>query len=256
MLATVDGTTGVYAGKDYFGEVVFQPGVDPDTMSLSGSLRTLTLSAPPSSDGDGVADGIEDAAPNGGDGNSDGTPDSQQADVASFPDATVGSYVTLVSPVGTNLTDVLARSEGSLPSAGKPVLQFPYGFFEFEITTPTAGDSVTLTIILPSSIPDDAQYWKYGPTPGDPTYHWYQIPWTRISSNVIAITLTDGGWGDDDLIANGTIIDQGGPGWPWPPGPTGGTTSAPVFPNLYVGVGAALGAGILAYFMRKRLAHS
>jgi hypothetical protein len=34
--------------------------------------------------------------------------------------------------------------------------------------------------------------------------------------NVIAITLTDGGWGDDDLSANGIIVDQGGSGWPGP----------------------------------------
>ena len=33
-----------------------------------------------------------------------------------------------------------------------------------------------------------------------------------------------------------------------------GAHSAPAFPNLYIGIGAALGAGILAYFMRRRLA--
>jgi len=150
-----------------------------------------------------------------------------------------------------------ALPETEVPAAGKPSLQFPHGLFEFQITGLTFGESVTLTITFPSAIPDNAEYWKYGPTPGDPTYHWYQIPWNRISSSVIAITLTDGSWGDDDLIANGTIIDQGGPGWPWPPGPGGGgTTSAPVFPNVYIGIGAALGAGILAYFARRRLAHS
>jgi len=30
--------------------------------------------------------------------------------------------------------------------------------------------------------------------------------------NVIRITLQDGGLGDDDLTANGVIVDQGGPG--------------------------------------------
>jgi len=30
--------------------------------------------------------------------------------------------------------------------------------------------------------------------------------------NVIRITLVDGGLGDDDLTANGVIVDQGGPG--------------------------------------------
>jgi hypothetical protein len=32
--------------------------------------------------------------------------------------------------------------------------------------------------------------------------------------NVITITLVDGGLGDDDLTANGVIVDQGGPGNP------------------------------------------
>ena len=32
--------------------------------------------------------------------------------------------------------------------------------------------------------------------------------------NVITITLVDGGLGDDDLVANGVIVDQGGPGSP------------------------------------------
>ena len=32
--------------------------------------------------------------------------------------------------------------------------------------------------------------------------------------NVVTFTITDGGLGDDDLQANGTIVDQGGPGFP------------------------------------------
>jgi hypothetical protein len=35
-----------------------------------------------------------------------------------------------------------------------------------------------------------------------------------VSGNVVTIAITDGGLGDDDLAANGSIIDQGGPGVP------------------------------------------
>jgi hypothetical protein len=35
---------------------------------------------------------------------------------------------------------------------------------------------------------------------------------------VTTFTLNDGGLGDDDLAANGTIVDQGGPGLPATPG--------------------------------------
>jgi hypothetical protein len=147
-----------------------------------------------------------------------------------------------------------AVPESSIPSQGKPSLQFPHGFFEFQITD-LSGPSVTLTITLPSAVPTTAQYWKYGPTPSNHTPHWYQIAMgDNDGDNVITITLTDGGLGDDDLTANGVIVDQGGPGWPGPSGGGGGGHSAPVFPSVYVGIGAALGAGILAYALRKRLA--
>jgi hypothetical protein len=40
--------------------------------------------------------------------------------------------------------------------------------------------------------------------------------------------------------------------WVWV---EGGGTGVPVFPSVYVGIGAALGAGMLAYLIRKRLVH-
>ena len=40
---------------------------------------------------------------------------------------------------------------------------------------------------------------------------------------VVTIALTDGGLGDDDLAADGTIVDQGGPGVPGG-APVGGFT--------------------------------
>ena len=64
---------------------------------------------------------------------------------------------------------------------------------------------------LPDLLPLGTQYYKYGPTPGDTTPHWYVLPAT-ISGNVTTFTITDGGLGDDDLAANGVIVDQGGPG--------------------------------------------
>jgi hypothetical protein len=150
--------------------------------------------------------------------------------------------------------DLTVVSDASLPSEGKPALLFPHGLFEFDITGLTPGESVTLTVTLPSAVPTTASYWKYGPTPSDSNPHWYQIPLgDNDGDNVITITLRDGGLGDDDLSANGIIVDQGGPGWPGPSGPGGGGHSAPVFPSIYIGIGAALGAGILAYILGRKL---
>lgn len=119
------------------------------------------------------------------------------------------------------IVSLVAVPESTLPAEGKPNLSFPHGFFSFQIMGLTNGQTVTVTITLPSAVPEGTQYWKYGPTLDDHTDHWYQLPvGSDDGDNVITITLVDGGLGDDDLIANAVIIDQGGPGNPSPP--TGG----------------------------------
>ena len=115
---------------------------------------------------------------------------------------------------GGALGSQAAVAEGTLPTAGKPNINFPHGFFSFDITGLTPGDTVIVTITLPPG-PTPTQYWKYHPiTQGG----WVQIPMTVVSPNVIRITLIDGGLGDDDGAADGTIVDQGGPGNPGPVG--------------------------------------
>jgi len=219
--------------------------------TVYGSDMTFAT-AGPGSDGDGIPAEVEDAGPNNGDGNNDGIPDSEQANVASLPNAANGEYVTIESPEGTSLNNVAAVNVNSLPSEGKPNLVFPYGLFAFDITGIPAGSTVWVRLWFESPVPEGSEYWKYGPTPDNPTPHWYQIPMEiGNGGHVIEIPLVDGGLGDDDLTANGIIIDQGGPGWP--PLPGGGASGVPVFPSLYVGIGAALGAGMLAYLLRRRL---
>ncbi len=175
----------------------------------------------------------------------------------------LGDQVEVATATGTGIagfdassgtiSDLTAVPESSLPLEGKPNLIFPHGFFEFVIKGITAGQSVTITITLPSAVPVGTQYWKYGRTPDNGNPHWYQITMgDNDGDNVITITLTDGGLGDDDLLADSAIVDQGGPGQP--PAPSGGATGAPVFPSIYIGIAAALGAGILAYFVRRRWA--
>jgi len=134
--------------------------------------------------------------------------------------ATDTGTATLSAGSGT-MEDLTAITENTLPSEaaeGKPNLEFPHGFFSFNITGLASGATVTVTIALPSAVPIGTQYWKYGPTPANPTNHWYQLPMgDDDGDNVITITLVDGGLGDDDLTANGVIVDPGGPGNPGGP---------------------------------------
>jgi trimeric autotransporter adhesin len=79
------------------------------------------------------------------------------------------------------------------------------------------GSTITMIVIYPTALPAGTQYWKYGPTAAQPTPHWYTLPAT-IAGNTATFSITDGGLGDDDLVANGTFVDQGGPGAPGAPG--------------------------------------
>ena len=131
--------------------------------------------------------------------------------------------MVVFSPDGGVIEGLTAVSESTLPSAGKPTLTFPHGFFTFRITGLAVGQTVTVTVTLPSDLPSTASYWKYHASEGG----WIQIPMgSNDGDNVITIALVDGGLGDDDGIANRVIVDQGGPGTPRPAGPVGGVLMA------------------------------
>ncbi|MDG4550404.1 MAG: IPTL-CTERM sorting domain-containing protein [Candidatus Contendobacter sp.] len=99
----------------------------------------------------------------------------------------------------------------SVPAAPPAGYSFPHGLFEFTLTH--CDGTVTLTVTYPSALPAGTVYWKYGPTPGNASPHWYPMSAT-IAGNTATFNITDGGLGDDDLTVNGTIVDQGGPGVP------------------------------------------
>jgi len=125
--------------------------------------------------------------------------------------ATGTGTATFVTDVGI-MQNLTAVDEATLPTAGKPNIEFPHGFFSFQITGLTPGQAVTITITLPSNMPVGTQYWicQKG--------SWYQIPiGDDDGDNVITITKTDGGLGDADGIKNGVIEDPGGPGTLKPP---------------------------------------
>ena len=135
---------------------------------------------------------------------------------------------------------------GFIPSTGHPKsppealpagYSFPYGLFDFVLTGGEAGSSATVTVTYPAALPAGTVFWKYGPTADNTNPHWYSLPSAVIAGNQITFTIQDGGLGDDDLAANGTIVDQGGPGVP--------ITSVPLLPplGLLLLSGLLLGSG-------------
>lgn len=109
-------------------------------------------------------------------------------------------------------------SAASPPAGSAPAgVVFPQGLFAFSLTGCTPASAITMTVVYPTPLPPGTQYWKYGPTAAQPSPHWYTLPAT-LAGNIASFIIADGGLGDDDLAANGVIVDQGGPGAPLPPG--------------------------------------
>lgn len=97
-----------------------------------------------------------------------------------------------------------------LPDEGKPELTFPFGFSSFRIIDIEEGGTVDIVLTCSENVPTNAEYWKYDETKEE----WYQLPLgSNDGDNIVILTLTDGGNGDADGVANGVIIDPGGIGW-------------------------------------------
>ena len=117
-------------------------------------------------------------------------------------------------PEGIALADVWAVDNPSPDDAPEGV-EHPYGFFEFTITGVGNGGAITVILHFPVGTTFDT-YYKYGPTPNNAVNHWYEFLYdgetgAKINGNVITLYFVDGKRGDDDLTANGIVIDVGAP---------------------------------------------
>lgn len=166
-------------------------------------------------DNDGISDEEEDSGPNDGDSNKDGISDSLQGNVSNLNIDGTQDYITLESPDGTEITGC----QCSEPPQNEPTSAvFDYGLFEFTLEGVTAGDATSVTLTLPNTSTGFDTYYKYGPTPDNATAHRYEFIYDGETgadidnnNNVITLYFIDGARGDDDLTANGTVVDIGGP---------------------------------------------
>ncbi|HMS23995.1 MAG TPA: CSLREA domain-containing protein [Candidatus Saccharibacteria bacterium] len=191
------------------------------TSEFSAFLNDQSVIQPTDNDGDGVADSIEDAGPNGGDGNDDGTLDGEQGNVATILDAEDDDYITLeLDSAGEcdQIDDFASKLESEL-SESDPDFIYPLTLVEFTIP---CEDSVDGTIFWHGEEEFTTQvYRKFGPTtPGDSsTTSWYTAEQFITSTEDIggeatataSFTLTDGEAGDDTGNDN-VIVDANGPG--------------------------------------------
>lgn len=105
---------------------------------------------------------------------------------------------------------VRAQTLSAAPPQG--VAAYPLGLLDLRFSGCTAGSTAQLRVTMPQALPQGAQYWKYGPTADNTTPHWYAFNegFRVVSANTYSLDIQDGGLGDDDLVANGVVLDPGG----------------------------------------------
>lgn len=157
----------------------------PFTMSFNTAVSATD------SDGDGVIDEIDDHP--------------FDATQASPVAATGTGKVGLSTPSGS-FSQIAAVSAASVNQAGRPEgYSFPDGLARFRIEGLTPGATVVVTLTFPTAFGANARYYKVTDA------GFALFGGAVINGNVVRLTLTDGGPGDGDGLANGTIADPGGP---------------------------------------------
>jgi chitinase len=81
-----------------------------------------------------------------------------------------------------------------------------FGLIHFKLTVKEPGDEVLVTIYLSKAAYDDGIWYKYDPV-NDEWFDYSEFTNFSADRKTVELTLTDGGFGDADGIANGVIID-------------------------------------------------
>lgn len=119
------------------------------------------------------------------------------------------------------LADLPAAAQGSVPAG----TDFGDGFFQFVIDGVVPGGTVNVTMDFPTALAASLTYYKWDSNNG-----WQVFPHAAgANANQIVLTITDGGAGDADGVANGQIVDPGGPSFTAGAGGGGGGGGGGIF---------------------------
>ncbi len=133
-----------------------------------------------------------------------------------------GGSATVALQTGNNWQVNSASFSATPPAPAPQGVNFPAGLLALNLSSGTQGSDASVTLQFTTPIPAGAVYMKYGPSPDGfncqgaacAQDHWYELPASRvvIDQNRLSatLTLTDGGLGDHDGVANQFIQDPGG----------------------------------------------
>ncbi|MDR0215509.1 MAG: IPTL-CTERM sorting domain-containing protein [Comamonas sp.] len=138
------------------------------------------------------------------------------------PWSAAGGSKAMVALQPANGWQVSNASFSTTPPAAAPRMTFPSGLLSLNLSSGNLGSDATVTLNFSTPVPAGAVYMKYGSSPDGfncqgaacAQPHWYELPAGRavLASDRLSATstLTDGGLGDSDGIANQSIQDPGG----------------------------------------------
>lgn len=205
----------------------------------------------------------------------DGVPDDQAVDVDDNLilddnlDLAAGDIVTVETESGdqiamavdgdnvTSVDGLRAIASGEIADDdGKPH-DMSLGLLAFRITVDNLGDTAEVTVYLSEAAPEEAEWYRYDAATGWENYEDH-VTWAADRKSLM-VEFKDGGFGDDDGIENGIIVDPSGFGIPKSSdGSSGGGCfigAAKDFASVQgiAVVLALLGLGVVAVFSRGRL---
>lgn len=172
-------------------------GFGVSTFATAQAIQALELASVP----DGGTGGLAACL----DGNVDGVLDAEQDAVETVPALDGVGYVTVASPDDVALVDVAMIDPATRPAPPAGVT-LPEGLVGFRVMGLGSVQTVTVTVTFHTGSAAPG-YYKLR---GDGTWLDFSSHATW-SANMVTLTLTDGGAGDDDGADDGEILDRGGP---------------------------------------------
>ena len=147
--------------------------------------------------------------------NRDGMPDAQQAVVKSIMIPSRNEPIGLSIENASTVTAILSMSavdaleSNFAPEDEEKMNQLPYGLINFKLAVDQPGDKAVVTVHFSQPVSGSAKWVKFDPIKGT----WLDYgAYSEFSDDRMSVTLefVDGGFGDDDGVANGVIIDPSG----------------------------------------------